>query len=196
MWLQSVDVYKRQDRIRTKESIANIATALEVTGGIPEDSEEPITLQGYQYDDGDIYIDGTKVKSREALKLWGRYMMKDSDIVGHITKTYSYDTMSQSELCTRSVNELKKACKMEVNYEIDISRLPECARVGDYINIVDDEGGLYLKARILKLESSETNDEHVATLGEYLIKDNGISPVSYTHLDVYKRQILRHRPKR
>lgn len=163
------------DRIRTKESIANIATALEVTGGIPEDSEEPITLQGYQYDDGDIYIDGTKVKSREALKLWGRYMMKDSDIVGHITKTYSYDTMSQSELCTRSVNELKKACKMEVNYEIDISRLPECARVGDYINIVDDEGGLYLKARILKLESSETNDEHVATLGEYMIKDNGIS---------------------
>lgn len=163
------------DRIRTKESIANLATALEVTGGTLENEESPITLLGYEYDDGDIYVDGTKLKSRKALELWGRHMMKLSSDVGHITKKYSYDTTSQSELCNRGVNELKKISQIEINYEVDISELPKNARIGDYINIVDDDGQLYLKARILKLESSDANDTYVATLGEYLIKESGIS---------------------
>ena len=44
--------------IRDKESVQTLATALRVTGGTPEGSSEPITLEGYSYDDGDIYVDG------------------------------------------------------------------------------------------------------------------------------------------
>lgn len=36
------------DNIITKKSIANLATGLEVTGGTPEDAENPITLKGYK----------------------------------------------------------------------------------------------------------------------------------------------------
>lgn len=161
------------DRIITTKSIANLATALEVTGGTPDDSETPITLSGYSYDDGDFYVSGTRLYSREALKRWGR--LGSTGLAGHIVKTYSYDTTSQETLCKHAVTELKKVCEIEVNYEVDIKKLPDDVAIGDRINIVDDAGGLYVSARILKLETSVADNIQTATLGEYLIKSAGIS---------------------
>lgn len=163
------------DRIITKKSVANVGTALQVTGGTPEKKDKPVTLSGYKYDDGDIYVDGTLLKSRSALKKWGRFIGKHGVNEGHIVKQYSYDTTSQSELCNRAITELKKIREMEVNYEIDITKLPDNIKIGDRINIVDDDGELYLSARILVLETSVTAQTQTATLGEYLIKDSGIS---------------------
>lgn len=164
------------DRIITKQSIANLATAFIVTGGTPENSETPITLKGYSYDDGNFYVTSSgRLESRKALSIWSRYLSESGDNVGHIVATYSYDTTSQKELCAHAVTELKKRCEIEVNYEVEITELPENAKIGDRINIVDDEGDLYLEARILKLESSVTRGEYVATLGEYLLKESGIS---------------------
>lgn len=167
------------DSIITKESIANLATALEVTGGTPENAENPITLKGYSYDDGDFYVSGTRIYSRKALQKWSRYIWKKEpnqiNNSGHIVKTYSYDTTSQKELCSHAVTELKKACEIEVNYEVEIAKLPDNVRIGDRINIIDDEGELYVSARVLKLETSVADQEDTATLGEYLIKGSGIS---------------------
>lgn len=173
------------DRIVTKKSIANLATALECTGGTPEDENTeddiepvPITLDGYKYDDGDFYVDGTVLKSRKALARWSRYSWtkepNKTDAGGHITKQYSYDTLSQKELCAHAITELKKICDMEVNYEVDISKLPDNVKIGDRINIVDDAGELYLSTRVLQLETSVADDEHTATLGDHLIKGSGI----------------------
>lgn len=61
---------KEIDSIITTKSIENLATALQCTGGTPENAENPITLQGYSYDDGDFYVDGAVLKSRNALKQW------------------------------------------------------------------------------------------------------------------------------
>ncbi len=171
------------DNIITKKSIANLATALVCTGGTPENEENPITLSGYQYDDGNFYVDGTYLKSREALKKWSRYIWAKepgqvSD-VGHIVKTYSYDTTSKSELCNRALSELKKVCEMEVNYEVELSKLPDNVRIGDRVNIIDNAGELYLSTRILKLEISIADQTQKATLGEYLIKGSGISQKVY-----------------
>lgn len=170
---------KEIDRIITKKSIKNLATALEVTGGTPEDAENPITLKGYTYDDGDFYVSGSRLYSREALKKWSRYVWTNepnqSNDLGHIVRSYSYDTTSQKELCTRSISELKKLCEIEVNYEVDISTLPDNVKIGDTVNIIDDRGELYLSTRLLKLEHSITDNEHKATLGEFLIKEDGIS---------------------
>ena len=173
------------DRIVTTKSIGNLATALYCTGGTPQDEDTgddqdpvPITLKGYKYDDGDFYVDGDLLKSRKALKRWSRYLWKTNDTQksgGHIVKLYSYDTLSQKELCAHAVTELEKICEMEVNYEVDITKFPANASIGDRINIVDNAGNLYVSARILKLETSVTEDEHTATLGEYLIKTSGIS---------------------
>lgn len=166
--------------IATNKSVANLATSLYVTGGIPEGKEEPITLNGYKYDDGDFYVWGSRLNSRKALAIWSRYVWdkepnKLNGYTGHIIQAYSYDTSSQQELCAHAITKLKKLCQMEVNYEADIVYLPENVKIGDRVNIVDNEGRLYTSTRVLKLETSVTSRKRTATLGEYLIKDSGIS---------------------
>lgn len=168
-------INKNLNNITIKSSVANLATALYVTGGTPEGQEDPITLSGYKYDDGDFYVSGKYLKSRIAVKKWSRYLSETGTGEGHIEKTYLFNTTSQKELCAHAVTELKKICDTEVNYEVDIAELPQTAKVGDRINLVDDNGELYLSARILKLEVSIAKDSQKATLGEYLIKSSGIS---------------------
>ena len=163
------------DNIIMKESVANLATAYVVTGGTPEGQETPITLDGYQYDDGDFHVVGSTVRSRKALAKWSRYLSETGKDEGHIVKTFTYDTLSQSELCNRAISSLKKICDIEVNYEVDIAVLPPNAKIGDTVNIVDDEDETYLSARILKMTTSETRKERTAVLGEYLIKSGGIN---------------------
>lgn len=167
------------DSIVTTKSIANLATALTVTGGTPEKAENPITLKGYAYDDGDIYNDNGVLKSREGLKKWARLLWKDDEgnmkSGGHITKSFTYDTVSQAELCTKAAEELKKICNVEVNYEADITEFPRNVRAGDRVNIVDDAGELYLSTRLLTIERSVTNGTNKAILGEYLLKGSGIN---------------------
>lgn len=144
------------------------------------DDAKPITLKGYKYDDGDFYVSGTRLNSRSALKKWSRYRWEAepnqlSGYTGHIIKQFSYDTTSQKELCSHAVTELKKLCDLEVNYEVDIAKLPDNVRIGDTVNIVDDAGELYLSTRILKLETSIVDQTYTATLGEFLLKESGIS---------------------
>lgn len=170
---------KEIDRIVTKKSIANLATALKCTGGTPEDAENPITLSGYKYDDGDFYVSGDKLLCRSALKKWSRYIWnkepnKQSDL-GHIVKTYEYDTLSQQTLCAHAITELKKISEIELNFEVDIGKLPDNIKIGDRVNIIDDAGELYLSTRLLMLEVSVADQTQKATLGEYLIKGSGIS---------------------
>lgn len=131
--------------IRMKRSIANLATALRPTG-------DGITLAGYSYDDGDIYVDGDLLKSRSALAKWSRFLSptEQGDGDGHIVKPYSYQTSSQSELCNRAVTQLKKVSVPEVTYEVHIDDVPQNMHVGDECRIVDAHNGLYLEARLIK----------------------------------------------
>ena len=161
--------------IIVKSSVEDLATALSVTGGYPEDSETPINLKGYKYDDGDIYLSGSTIYSRSAVAKWSRYLSEKENGTGHIVQTYTYDTLSQSELCNRAVSKLKKIYDAAVSYEVELAYLPDGIKIGDTVNIVDDAGELYLSARIMKLESSICNDEYTATLGEYKLKSSGIS---------------------
>lgn len=161
--------------IIVKSSVEDLATALSVTGGYPEDSETPINLKGYKYDDGDIYLSGSTIYSRSAVAKWSRYLSEKGNGTGHIVQTYIYDTLSQSELCNRAVSKLKKIYDAAVSYEVELAYLPDGIKIGDTVNIVDDAGELYLSARIMKLESSTCNDKYTATLGEYQLKSSGIS---------------------
>ena len=168
------------DRVIVNKSVANLATALIATGGTPEGEDKAITLEGYEYDDGDFYVSGIRLNSRSALAKWSRYVWDKEPgrlegYTGHIVQRYSYDTTSQSELCNRAITELKKRSQIEVNYEIEISEFPENLKIGDRADIVDDGGGVYVSSRILKLETSVTRRSRKATLGDYLIRSSGIS---------------------
>ena len=166
------------DGITIKKSVENLATALLCTGS-EDASGVKISLKDYKYDDGDFYVEGHYLKSRNALAKWSRYVNPDEpnkiDNVGHIVQTFTYDTVDQKELCEQAIKELKKKCDIERNYEIEITYLPEGIKIGDIVNVVDDAGELYLQSRLLKLETSVVDSTQTATLGDYLIRDSGIS---------------------
>lgn len=173
----TLTVGKEVSGFRIKSSIADLATAYRCTGGTPEGSENPITLNGYKYDDGDFYVEGSYVKSRKALEKWSRYQIKtekNKNDVGHIVKSFTYNTTSKSELCNRAVSSLKKICDEAVTYEVELLYLPDGVKVGDTVSIVDDDDNIYLTARMLKLEMSESNDTKEAELGDYVRQGSGI----------------------
>ena len=173
----TLTIGKEVSGFRIKSSIADLATAYRCTGGTPEGSENPITLNGYKYDDGDFYVEGSYVKSRKALEKWSRYQIKtekNKNDVGHIVKSFTYDTTSKSELCNRAVSSLKKICDEAVTYEVELLYLPDGVKVGDTVSIVDDDDNIYLTARMLKLEMSESNDTKEAELGDYVRQGSGI----------------------
>lgn len=173
----TLTIGKEVSGFRIKSSIADLATAYRCTGGTPEGSENPITLDGYKYDDGDFHVFGNYVMSRKALEKWSRYQIKTEkkeDDVGHIVKSFTYDTTSKSELCNRAVSSLKKICDEAVTYEVELLYLPDGVKVGDTVSIVDDDDNTYLTARLLKLETSESNDTKEAELGDYARQESGI----------------------
>lgn len=165
------------DNIIIKGSVANLATSLRCTGGTPEGENEPITLNGYHYDDGDFYTSGTHLNSRKAVEQWSRYNWEQNQVEGyegHLVKRFSYNTVSQKTLCNRAISELKKIRDSEVNYEASIIDLPPDVKIGDRVNIIDENGEFYLEARLLKLETSEVAKKKKATFGEYILKSSGI----------------------
>ena len=167
------------NNIVTKTSIADLVTALEVTGGTPDGSDTPINLKNYTYnytdpDTGEVYtVDKPTGQMRNitAMDAWSSSIDQD----GLLTGTFEFDTVNKAELAGQARAELQKLSKPAVNYEVDFAKLPDDAKIGDRVNIIDDDGELYLEARILKLETSAANGDQTATIGDYLLKSSGIS---------------------
>ena len=167
------------DRIVTKTSIADLVTALAVTGGTPENTDTPIDLKNYNYEyidynTGDIFIVDKptgQMRNITAMDRWSSAIDEDGLLVG----SYSYDTTDKAVLAGQARAELQKLSTPAVNYEVDFAVLPEDAQIGDRVNIIDEEGELYLEARLLQIETCEAEDTKKATIGEYLLKDSGIS---------------------
>lgn len=166
------------DNIITSESIKNLATSVLAKGGTPEGQENPITLKGYvpKVPDERFFIEGEYLRDRDSNEIWSSFLSEEEGAKGgYIERPFDYDTLSKEELYNRSVNHLKRVSQIEQNFEVDISLLPDNVRIGDTIQIVDQEDNLYLQARVLKMEKSRSLDKYVATLGEYLIKESGIN---------------------
>lgn len=167
------------DRIVTKSSIANLVTALSVTGGVPEGQENPINLVNYDYtyedpETGEIYqVDKPtgQMRNLNAMDDWSSMLDEDGLLIG----SYSFDTDNKATLAGEARAALQRLSKPEVNYEVDFAVLPDDVQVGDRINIIDDDGGLYLEARVLKMETCESEDKQTVTIGDYLLKSSGIS---------------------
>lgn len=166
---------KEVNNITVKNTIENLATALYATG------KDNLTLIGFTIPEVDkdkyqIDPDGNLV-SLEALTKWARvdYSSKDSFSGNLYQKFESSDTASQADLYRLAKEKLDSISDIETNYEVDIADLPPGVGIGDRVNIVDDAGNTYISGRILELETSVTDGTKKATLGEYVIKDSGIS---------------------
>lgn len=169
------------DNIRTTKSIADLVTAFNVTGGTPEGSDTPIDLKGYSYSyidpvTGDVYTVDTatgQMRNTSAMARWSSAIDTDGLWVGE----YSYDTTDKAVLAGQARAQLQKESQVAVNYEVDFSRFPDDIAIGDRVNIIDEQGALYLEARLLEIETCEADDTKTAVIGEYLLRGSGISEI-------------------
>lgn len=167
------------NQIITKRSRQELATAYTVKGGTPEGKDKPINLVGYSYsytdpETGDVYqVDKASGQMRNISAMKREASVLDSD--GLIVRTFEFETTDKAILAGQARAELQKHCNPIVEYEVDIAILPEETVIGDRINIIDEEGELFLDARILKLETSEANRQITATVGDYIYRNSGIS---------------------
>ena len=161
---QIVTINRRVDNIVVKSSIANLATSLLAIGA------DDLTLDGYNWDDGqgDFHTSGLYLMSEKARNKW-------AGKTGHISRVFSCDATTKIDLKDQALAELKKRIEPEVNYDVDVVVLPDGVGIGDRINVVDDNAGLYISGRILKLVTSVTNTQRQVTLGEWKIKTAGIA---------------------
>ena len=134
-----------------------------------------INLVGYvpPESDDDIYVENGIVRSREALKKWGRFTT-DPNRSEHIIRAFNYPTLDYNELYKETVKELKKRRDPEVTYEVELRYIPDGIRIGDTVYIVDSEGSLYLSSRLVRLEKSYCDNTVTATLGDYKVRTSGI----------------------
>ena len=202
-----IDVYKKKgkeqsyqfrlgvdvDNMHVTRSVANLCTCLEVEGG--QDVHGNTLTFNYptqmEYDNGDIYISGSRLYSRKALERWSRYVYDEEPRqianVGHIVGYFQYDTTNRTELRNKAIEYLKKVYDVEVNYDISINRLDENVELGDTISIVDDKDELYLTARVLEIQSSVTKRTRTCTLGNFKKKTSGINPKLQRLADNFER---------
>lgn len=167
------------NRIVTKTSIQNLVTALNVTGGTPDGSDNPITLVNYDYSYEDpvthdiyqVHKPTGQMRNITAMERWSSMIDEDGLMVG----SFSFDTVDKSILAGQARADLQKKSRPEVNYEVDFAKLPDNAQIGDRVNIIDDDGELYLEARLLKIETCEASGTQTATIGDYLLRSAGIS---------------------
>lgn len=172
--------------ISVTKSIQNLATSLYVYGDA-DASGVAVTLEGYKYDDGNFVValqefddrngdgipdKGYCLQSRKALEKWGRSVDGSRR---HITKIYNLNTVDQNTLFEGALKELKSICNLAINYECEVSNTNKEVSLGDTVNIVDENAKLFLASRILKIEISEVDQTKKVTLGDYLIKSDGIS---------------------
>ena len=163
--------------IHWKRSIANLVTALDVKGSTVDNTA--VTLVGYNYSytdpaTGEVYkVDPNtgQMRNETAMAKWASAIDPDGLWVG----SFQFDTADQAVLAGQARAYLQRQSKVEANYEVDFDKLPQGTRVGDRVNIIDDNGGLYLEARLLKIETCIADDTQTATIGEYLLRDSGIS---------------------
>lgn len=149
-----------------------------------------VTLAGKQYDDGDFYIDGTLLKSRDAVSKWTRFINNDTAYTNsyHLVRTFSYPTSSQDELLSKAIEELKRLREPETTYEADVLFLPTNVDIGDTVDIVDEYGELYLSSRLLELERSEVRGEDKVTFGDFKRKESGIVQFVQQMAEDFKEQ--------
>lgn len=159
---------KDVENITVNKSIAELATALYPTGA------DGLTLSGYTYDDGDFYVNGSYLYSREAVSQWNRYSF-DGDNSGNFFRYFSCEAKTKLELCNQAIEELKELREPKVNYEVTIRRLGVGIGIRDRINIVDEKGEIYLSAKVMQLQTSICEGTRKAVLGDFIEQESGIS---------------------
>lgn len=161
--------------IDTETDIYSLYNAVSPEGGTPQGKDTPINLKGYNWTDPEgrfvLNKDSGIIRDTHNIKQWRRPNSRD----GYFLQYKTYEATSQKTLLDSALADLRKYSQPQVNYIVDIANVPHNLHIGDYLYIVDENEELFLNSRVLKLEYQHATKQVVATLGDFLIVDSGVS---------------------
>lgn len=178
---ENVTLYANREieNITIKEDSFDLFTAIKPIGAILEGKETPINLNNYKYTDpnGRYVLSGGILRDNMVVQEWSRLLSNENTnpTTAHITRYKEYDTDNQAKLFTMAMTDLKKYAQLNVNYDVAFYEFPTTVSIGDTINIVDEDKEIYLSARVLTLTYDYVTETAEAVVGDYLIKESGIS---------------------
>lgn len=164
--------------IVVKKSIEELATAYVLYGA----DDKPLSKFGdyATYRDMEITPETTALFSGQrkhtyqvsgnTLRLVGRSAMWGSmiDSDGTISQVKKTEYKSAKNLISYALRELEKHVEAISTYDVEFFGVPEGIKIGDTIKIADDYDEIYLEARVLSWEYSDTTADFSATLGDFV----------------------------
>lgn len=111
----------------------------------------------------DYLVTGSEVRCPEMMRKWASTLDKD----GAVTRVVYTQYKDAKSAIAYAMRELEKIVDTQYTYTIKFSRMPAKIGTGDYINIVDEDDRLYLKARVLEWKRSDTDQTFEATIGNF-----------------------------
>lgn len=141
--------------------------------------EVELNLIGYKYDDGRYYVNEKgEICDKEALEKWGRFAKYSGAKSKHILRPYESKATTQKTLLDEGLRFLQQNNEPKVEYEIDLSHVPDGIELGDTVRIIDHDfkPALYLDARLVDLTLSLTDRlQNKAIFSNFEEKDGGIN---------------------
>lgn len=206
---RKIDIYKKRGKqtnfkmyvnkdihsIKVEEDLYSLVNALYITGGTLEGKDTPVTLKGYNWTDPDkrFYLDKNTglLKDTQNVQMWSRTNTKNNYFVQHKT----YESTDQKTLVNNGINDLKKYSVPVVNYVVDVANMPYDVRVGDTLEIVDQNEELYLSSRVQTMTIEyHNNDAVTVVLSDFIRIQSGLSERLIAMGNDFKNEIATNVP--
>ena len=146
--------------ITKARSSADVVTGIIPNGNTDEGDDDPVTLSGYTYDDGEYYITDGSLLSRSAYAKWCRGDQ------GHILIEKHYDADTQQRLFDLAIADLKERIDIKTTWTAELNSFPKGLSTGEAVRVLDERRGICFTARVIALTDSETRSRTTAELGE------------------------------
>lgn len=206
---RKIDIYKKRGKqtnfkmyvnkdihsIKVEEDLYSLVNALYITGGTLEGKDTPVTLKGYNWTDPDKRFNLDKntglLKDTKNVQMWSRTNTVNNYFVQHKT----YESTDQKTLLNNGISELKKFSTPVVNYIVDVAHMPYDVRVGDTLEIVDQNEELYLSSRVQTMTIEYHNNDSVqVVLSDFMRIQSGLSERLIAMGNDFKNEIATNVP--
>lgn len=136
-------------------------------------------IAGLSYNDGKYrsYYGSNLIVDMDAANEWNRFPNKSKSDVGYYEMVNTSDSEDVNEILNDAIKALEKCSSPKVTYESTVIYKPgEVIQLGDYVQLVDAQSNIYLKARVTGCEVSRTNSSNnKIVLSNYIALNDGIS---------------------
>lgn len=127
----------------------------------PEDKSVFTGTRKYTYK-----VVGNEVRCTSQMKKW----VSTLDTDGKILQVKDTNYKNAKNIISYAISQLEKLADAAYSYQVTFPNIPEGISTGDYINVIDENDKLYLKARVLSWKKSLIDNRFDVEIGNYSLQ--------------------------